>query len=170
MKTIKKKTQPEYFEQILIGSKRFEIRLNHLDPKDIVEIWEHLPDVDYSLGDRNETLMYAYNPRTSGKAHLDWIKEHYPNLQYEAGDTLRLREWKPRHELPDNYGLATALDGYYTGREVACQITSIVKIDIHIYAEGGISAGLEIDGHNWWSMDDIGNYGLVVLGLSEVLK
>jgi hypothetical protein len=179
MKTITKKCQPPYFEQILNGTKRFEIRLNHLDIKDILTLFynEKLNPSDLEV--------QCFSIRREGKTteFITKAKEHNIDLEhYEVGDTLRLREWDGKTRVgnfeqiaPHTFRDNLFTDGY-TGREVACRITSIVKISINpLNQTNGDKMWIAyphiiFDDHSeWWTPTEIGRYGLVVLGL-EVLK
>jgi hypothetical protein len=140
MKTISKKIWPEYFEQVRSGAKPFEIRLN----------------------DEND----------------------------EVGNTLRLQEWFP-NKCPKCNGDGFVNGDYcesgrynhidclncngtgkmwqYTDREVVCWITSIVHLSVRDYPlNGNAKCGffsVLLDGKEFWKPEEIGQYGLVVLGL-----
>jgi hypothetical protein len=175
MKTITKKIQPPYFKQILTGKKRFDIRLNHLDKEDVKGI---------------------FCPKCKGRGWIqeesdichDCVEGFKPGMNkedfcYQVGDTLRLREWiekqKTSFSYQGEYGsigrpmmIPASEISYYTGRQVVCQITSIVHLYIRDYPlndnVGLNSAGpptVMIDGKEFWKGEEIGQYGLVVLGI-----
>lgn len=174
MKTITKKCQPPYFEQILNGTKRFEIRLNFIELKDILAIFYKDEKI------LSDPEVQFYSARMAGKTteFIAKAKEHNIDLEhYAVGDTLELQEVEEHTICPQDFqGKHTPnyKKWFPSGRAVACRITSIVKIVISspvLHENDTLNmANVEIDGHEWWTDKEIFKYGLVILGIEVITK